>query len=189
MKIFSTIILLTFLLVSCNCQEPVEHCISCFTQAQIDSVINSMYSQNYINNLNTVHQNEINNLTIIHQNEIVDCESEKDTLRQQVVNLRSMFEGDNYGHIADTFQFRLQGLTDSTITLVNKINDSIVTSIINGDRRISSVLKEGERNVYFMSDNFQTDTTYAEGSVQLFDDKKLKINIGKIELTYNPTVP
>jgi hypothetical protein len=90
-----TTILLTFLIRACNGQEPKEHCISCFTQEQIDSVILSMFSQNYVNNLNLVHQNELDNCNeivniITHANDTLNAAYIQHT--DQIANQNSMIE-------------------------------------------------------------------------------------------------
>lgn len=65
---------------------------------------------------------------------------------------------------SDTAIISLEGLTDSTLTTINKSGENITVTIQNGNKRITSMFSEGERKAFFINDS---DTSKTVGSFQL----------------------
>lgn len=148
-----TIVLLITLSLSCTAQDGDINCYS------IDSVnqIKADLTDSLVNHYGTVINSNMSAYKAREDSIINNYEDRIAFLSNQFIA--------GFSHISDTFRFEINGLTDSTTTVVEKINSDIKVIIRDGDKRIKTNYIDGFRETLYH--NYITDSSYYMGTMYL----------------------
>ena len=146
-------ILLAILILACKGQEPDIECYSIDSvniretriiqkyELKIDSVINSMYSQGYVDNIMLTKDLKI------------------DSLNQRIIFLETVLDINETSVIADTFNFEI--VDDRIKVEIDKKGHDIWIDLIDGSKRINADYINYSRSIMLM------DSTYTVGSIYI----------------------